>query len=50
MMRRNGDEDDNKKKQTSDTEPIPEVDVSNMGDEIGTRIGEGHDPVEDEVK
>ncbi|MDD5751673.1 MAG: hypothetical protein PHS73_04105 [Candidatus Peribacteraceae bacterium] len=50
MMRRKGGDDDDSKKTTPDAEPIPEDDVSNLGDEIGTRIGEGHDPVEDEIK
>ncbi len=51
MARKNGGDDDTpKKKKGPDSEPIPEKDDSDMGDEIGTRIGEGHDPVEDEMK
>lgn len=45
-----GDDDNgkNEKKTPPPQEPIPERDDNNLGDDIGTRVGEGHDPVEDE--
>ncbi|HLD33003.1 MAG TPA: hypothetical protein VJB10_05450 [Candidatus Peribacteraceae bacterium] len=39
------DDDDDDDKNTCQ----PEEGTYNMGDEIGEMIGEGHDPVEDEV-
>ncbi len=39
-----GDDDDD------DNDTIkPEEGDYNLGDEIGERIGEGHDPIEDEI-
>jgi len=43
-MWHDGDDDDNKT-----PEPNREAGDYNMGDDIGERIGEGHDPIEDEV-
>jgi hypothetical protein len=43
-----GDDDDEKKNTPPPQEPIPEREDNNLGDDIGTRVGEGHDPVEDE--
>ncbi|MEK7218201.1 MAG: hypothetical protein AAB728_01915 [Patescibacteria group bacterium] len=46
-----GDDDDDKKKPQQDEETeTGDTGQYNMGDDIGERIGEGHDPVEDEVK
>ncbi|HVW66887.1 MAG TPA: hypothetical protein VHA78_04125 [Candidatus Peribacteraceae bacterium] len=44
-----GDDDDQKKKQQGNNQnhPGPEAGDYNLGDDIGTKIGEGHDPVED---
>jgi len=50
MPHRDGDDDQPSKKTPPPEEPIPETGDYNMGEEIGTRIGEGHDPIEDEVK
>ncbi|MDD5074383.1 MAG: hypothetical protein PHO54_00750 [Candidatus Peribacteraceae bacterium] len=49
-MTRFSDGDDDKKSSPPSQEPIPERDVSDLGDDIGTRVGEGHDPVEDEAQ
>ena len=46
--RRDGD-DDKKKAATPPSDPGPGAGDYNLGDEIGTHIGEGHDPIEDPI-
>ncbi|MDD4319405.1 MAG: hypothetical protein PHW10_03725 [Candidatus Peribacteraceae bacterium] len=48
--KKNGPGDDDDKKKPEDQVEIGETGNYNMGDDIGERIGEGHDPIEDEIK
>lgn len=50
-VRRDGDDDDQpgKKKKKNDAPAVRPQDAANVGDDIGERIGEGHDEIEDQM-
>lgn len=50
MHHHDGDDDNGQKKEDQkEQEPDAVPGEFNPGDDVGTRVGEGHDPVEDDV-
>lgn len=44
-----GDDDNGSSKNNDKKPPTQEPGDYNLGDDIGTKIGEGHDPIEDPI-